>query len=42
MFGGRFGCHYVKNIESELNVGIFGDVAAASLLTLHSDNIEES
>ena len=31
-----------KNIESQLNVGSNEYVTAASLYTLHDDNIEES
>ena len=38
----RVSCNYVKNIESELNVGSNEDVAAAQFITLHENNIEES
>ena len=34
-------CHYVRNIESQLNVGSNEDVADASLLNFHGQNIEE-
>ena len=38
---GRVRCHYVKNIESKLVVGSDEGAAAASLLTLYGNNIEE-
>ena len=39
---GRVRCHYVKNVESQLYVSSNEDIAYASLLTFHGDNIEES
>ena len=35
-------CHYVKNKESQVVVRSNGDVGAASLLSMHDDNIEDS
>ena len=34
-------CHYVQNIESQLNFGSNENVSAASLLNFYDNNIEE-
>ena len=37
---GRVRCNYFKNMEYQLNIGSNEDVAAASFINLHGDNIE--